>query len=53
MKKGEATVSVIACFRYRGYDRPLLRDGRYRTLLIWEVKTVAKYDMEGLGGDVE
>jgi hypothetical protein len=49
MKKGEAAVSVIVFFRYCRYDRPLLCSGFYRTLLIWEVTTMAKYDMQGRG----
>jgi hypothetical protein len=31
------------------YDGPLLCDGCYRTLPMWEVTTVAKFDMQGLG----
>jgi hypothetical protein len=49
-KNAPATVSVIMCFRYRRYDRPLLRNRYYRTLPIRELTTVATYDMHGLGG---
>jgi hypothetical protein len=31
-------------------NRLLLHDGCYRMLPMWEVTTVAKYDVQGLGG---
>jgi hypothetical protein len=30
-------------------DRPLLRNGCYRTLPMWEATRMAKYDMQGVG----
>jgi hypothetical protein len=42
-------VPVVVFIRYRGYDKPLLTDGCCRPLSIWEVTTVAKHDVQGLG----
>jgi hypothetical protein len=49
-ENASAVVSAVMFFYHCRYDRPLIRDGRYRTLLMWEVTMVAKYDMLGLGG---
>jgi hypothetical protein len=42
-------LSVVVFF-VTADDRPLLRDRCYRTLPIWKITTVPKYDMQGLGG---
>jgi hypothetical protein len=51
---GRTLLQSCLCHRdfplQRIYDKPLLRDGRYRTLPMWEVNTVAKCDMQGLRG---
>jgi hypothetical protein len=49
-KNTSATVSVNMFFCYRGYDRPLLHNGCYRTVLIWEVTMACKVQYAGAWG---